>query len=176
MKALEFAEIVGKLKLVKRTGWVRRGVPGPESVAEHSYRLAVLAMAFAPLANVDENKAIKMALVHDLAEAIIGDIVTFQGGEAMPNRDAKLEKERQEMRNILGLADLNIELFDEFVANKTTEAKLINDLDRLEMAITGVEYAKDHGTNITEILATAEALIQTSFVKNLLQELINQPE
>lgn len=176
MKALVFAGIAGNLKRVKRTGWVRRGVPEPESVAEHSYRLAVLAMALAPSSGVDENKVIKMALVHDLAEAIIGDIVTFKGGEPMPNRDAKLKNERQEMVKILELVDVDIAIFDEFVVNNTAEANFVNDLDRLEMAITGIEYAREHGTNVDEILATAEALIQTKQIKSLLQELVSRPE
>jgi putative hydrolase of HD superfamily len=176
MNALEFADIAGKLKRVKRTGWVRREVPDPESVADHSYRLAVLALALAPLSGVDENKVIKMALIHDLAEAIIGDIVTFKGGEALTNRDSKLKKERQEMKEILDLIDLDTTIFDEFVANSTTEAKFVNDLDRLEMAITGVEYAREHDIDVTEILATAEALIQTEQVRSLLQELVSSSE
>lgn len=176
MKALEFADIVGKLKRIERTGWVRRGVPKPESVAEHSYRLAVLAMALAPEFALDENKVIKMALIHDLAEAVIGDIVTYKGGKAMSNRDAKLKKEREEMAKILVLVDLDIKIFDEFVENNTTEAKFVNDIDRLEMAITGVEYARAHGTDTSEILATAESLIQSREIRKLLQELVNQPE
>ena len=73
MRILDFALLAGKLKELKRAGWIRHHVPLPESVAEHSYRVAMLAMVLAKRANVDELTAIKIALVHDLAEVEVGD-------------------------------------------------------------------------------------------------------
>lgn len=56
---LEIANLVGLLKKTIRTGWVRRGVAGPESVAEHSYRMAMLALFYGPY--VDRNEAERTA-------------------------------------------------------------------------------------------------------------------
>ncbi len=63
---IKFAKIVGKLKRLKRTGWVKNNIIDPESVAEHSFRLAVLTMVLAPKVGVDQLKTTKMALIHDL--------------------------------------------------------------------------------------------------------------
>ena len=65
---LEFLRAVGGLKGLTRRGWLEAGIKNPESVAEHSYRTAVLAMILADLQGLDAEKAIRMALLHDMAE------------------------------------------------------------------------------------------------------------
>lgn len=83
------------LQLTKRTGWVRCNVAGPESIADHMYRMAMMAMlcnssstssgtssngattsssSSSGSAPIDSVHCMKMALVHDIAEAIVGDI------------------------------------------------------------------------------------------------------
>src|SRR5918912_251677 len=71
------AAAAGSLKEVRRQGWVDRGVADAESVADHSYRLAVLAWAVARARGLDAGRAVLIALVHDLAEAEIGDETPF---------------------------------------------------------------------------------------------------
>jgi putative hydrolases of HD superfamily len=61
------------LQQTPRTGWVRSGVANPESIADHMYRMAVLALTTAG-SEYDQCKLVKMAIVHDLAEALVGDI------------------------------------------------------------------------------------------------------
>src|SRR3989338_10390104 len=72
---IKFAEVCGKLKKTLRTGWVNRKIKNPESVAEHCWRAAVLCLVLADK-NLDKNKLVKMAVVHDLEEALTGDIIT----------------------------------------------------------------------------------------------------
>ena len=69
-----FARAAGKLKIAKRTGWANRFLPS-ESVADHSYRTALLAAVIADYAGLrcDMNKTLKMALIHDLGESFLGD-------------------------------------------------------------------------------------------------------
>ena len=55
------------LKKTKRTGWIRAGVVNPESVADHSFRMAFLALILGKDMGVDTQKAVCMALVHDIA-------------------------------------------------------------------------------------------------------------
>jgi 5'-deoxynucleotidase YfbR-like HD superfamily hydrolase len=85
MKWLEFAHIIGKLKSLVRTGWTRYDVRDPEDVADHSFRTALLALVLAKEAGVDAEKAVAMALVHDIGEAKIGDIITAHGRRTLPN-------------------------------------------------------------------------------------------
>ena len=71
--ALDFFHIVGDLKHVKRTGWVVRDIDQPESVADHMYRMAMLVFMLQDL-TINKDRLLKICLVHDLAEAIVGDI------------------------------------------------------------------------------------------------------
>jgi len=73
-QALEFLRVVGKLKTLKRTGWVNNGVALPESVADHMYRMAMCSFLITDPA-LDRARLMKLAVVHDLAEALVGDIV-----------------------------------------------------------------------------------------------------
>ncbi|MEM5772607.1 MAG: HD domain-containing protein [Candidatus Aenigmatarchaeota archaeon] len=75
---IEFFKTIGKLKKIERTGWVTNvGIENPESVAEHSFRSAVLCMIFSDIKKLDTEKMVRMALIHDLAEALIGDWDNF---------------------------------------------------------------------------------------------------
>ena len=62
-----------ELKQLSRTGWVRSGVENPESVAAHSWGMAVLALRLAPK-ELDTEKILSLCLVHDLPEVRVGDL------------------------------------------------------------------------------------------------------
>merc|ERR1712110_1366834 len=61
-RELDFLDFVGKLKEVKRAGWVRSGVDGAESVADHTYRMTCMCFVLNPADGVDQTKCMKMAL------------------------------------------------------------------------------------------------------------------
>ena len=171
---LEFFLSVGKLKKVKRSGWIRYHIVDPESVAEHSFRTALLAMSLAPKVGVDQAKTTKMALIHDLAEAEIGDIVTHKGTEDLPNLPEKIKAERKAFVSMFSLLDEagTIALFDEFEANTTPEAQFVKQLDVLEMAIQAYEYEKEYQVNLEEFLDYAKSKIKISELLSLLDEML----
>src|SRR3989339_2211175 len=74
---IDFLHKVGQLKGLKRTGWVYKNIPDPESVAEHSFRTAILALVLADELKADKERLVKMALIHDLAESITGDLTPW---------------------------------------------------------------------------------------------------
>ena len=76
---LEVMHLVEQLKLQKRTGWVRNDVKSPESIADHMYRMAILSLLSEEDQELDIGKCVQMAVVHDLAEASVGDITPFDG-------------------------------------------------------------------------------------------------
>ncbi len=76
MDIIRFFSKIRKLKEIERSGWVVSGVKKPESVADHSFGVALLVMLLGKNKNIDLEKALKMALIHDLGEAITGDIIT----------------------------------------------------------------------------------------------------
>lgn len=107
----------------------------PESVAEHSWRLALMAMLLTgEFPELDLNRVIRMCLIHDLGEAFTGDIPTFVKTDADSRREDDLFD-----RWIQTLpADVRGEwesLLEEMNAQKTGEAKLFKALDRLEAVI-----------------------------------------
>jgi putative hydrolase of HD superfamily len=174
MKILELALISGKLKRLKRTGWLRHKIDNPESVAEHSYRVALLVMFLAPKIGADVHKAIRMALLHDLGEAEIGDIVTVEGSKRLANLTEKLEKERAAMVKILSLSESTEEclaLFDEYEENKTKEAQLVKQVDRLEMAIQAHEYEQEYKINLDEFFETTHSEVTDEYLTSILEDI-----
>jgi putative hydrolases of HD superfamily len=176
MNLLNFAFILGKLKTLKRTGWIDYGVPNPESVAEHSFRTAILAMVLAPKVGADENKVVRMALMHDVGEAEIGDIVTCKGTKELSNFSEKLVAERKAFRNILSLVEIEdeerIRLFAELEENKTKEARLVNQIDKLEMAIQAYEYEKKYKLNLQDFFDNADAKLVDSELQRIFKEIL----
>ncbi len=175
MKILEFAQIVGKLKRLKRTGWVKRKIPDPESVAEHSFRVAVLAMVLADKIGVDKDKVTKMALIHDLGEAIIGDIITYQGRKYLPILQEKKRKEMQAIKEIFSLIDGHeyVRLFEEYEEMKTKESQFVKQIDRLEFAIQTLEYEKQHKIKFPKEYSE---WVNTMIKYNELRKIVNEIE
>lgn len=143
MSLIDFAKTVGKLKKVKRTGWVVAGIKNPESVAEHSFRLAVLCMVIGKKLNLDTEKLIKMALIHDLAESIVGDLVLERGRKTVMNSQKKFNLEERAIKNLFSKINNGkdcVKLWNEFNEQKTPEAQLFKQLDKFEMVVQALEY------------------------------------
>lgn len=172
-KLLQFTNIVGKLKRLKRAGWVKYKVKNPETVAEHSFRLAILTMILAPKFKVDQLKAVKMALIHDIGETEIGDIITFDGTKETANLKDKIEAEKVALKNIFSIIQGNeyIALFNEFEEKKTKEAKLVKQLDKLEMAIQALEYESEQKLNLESFFTNSKMSIEDVYLKRILDEL-----
>jgi putative hydrolases of HD superfamily len=173
MKLIDFFEIVGKLKTIRRSGWVKNNVPSPESVAEHSFRTAVMAMILAPKVGVNVEKAIKMALIHDTGEAKIGDLIKFEGKSFLPDADEKIQKETAAVQEIMEGIDGReyLELFNEYVANKTKEAQFVKQVDKLERALQAYEYEKKNNIKLQDFFTSADFLIKNPVLRQLLEEI-----
>ena len=131
---IDFLNKIEKLKCNTRHSWTSSG--RQESVAEHSWRLAVMAILCTyEYPELDINKVIKMCLIHDFGEAITGDIPAF-----LKTAQNEIDEDRAVMKLLLELpADFRTELqalFDEMNARETPEAKLFKSLDNLEALIS----------------------------------------
>jgi putative hydrolase of HD superfamily len=144
----DFFYLVSELKRVPRKGWKSKvGIEHPESVADHSYGTAIMAMIFSDIHNLDTEKILKMALLHDLAESIIGD---FMPGEI--SVENKRLAENEAMKEILSKLPENIAakyqgIWDEYTMASTAESLLLHDIDKLEMAIQAVKYSSEGFSN-----------------------------
>lgn len=139
---IEFFKNSGQLKKIPRSGWVRVGIKSPESVADHTFRTAILCMIFSSLEGLDELKMLQMALIHDLSEAIIGDLT--------PSEKIKADKNDEEnaMENLLAflpkeILDKYLKIWHEYAVGKTDESKAVRQLEKLEMAMQAIEYEDD---------------------------------
>lgn len=171
---MEFAYIVGKLKTLQRTGWTRYDINNPESVADHSYRVAMLAMFLANELKLDQNRVVKMALIHDLGEAVIGDIPSNNpDGTTNPASLSKFELEHKALLEILGTIGREewIAYFEEFAAGKTAEARLVTGIDKLEMALQALEYEQTHNIRLDEFFVDARAKISDPMLSSLLDNI-----
>lgn len=144
---LEFFHVLERLKTQKRTGWVNHDVPGPESIADHMYRMAVLAMCTSD-EQLDISKCVMMCIVHDLAEAQVGDIAPSEGISKAEKR--KLETDAMhnfvhEMLHDSPAAQRIMALWQEYEDGISAEARFVKDLDRFEMASQALEYERGHG-------------------------------
>ncbi|KAF0773668.1 hypothetical protein AaE_002133, partial [Aphanomyces astaci] len=140
--AVEFLRICGQLKRLKRTGWVNHHVNGPESVADHMYRMAMCTLLLDGDSSLDKTRCIKMAIVHDLAESFVGDITPHDG----VSNDEKHRLELNAIDDIcsrLGHSQAALEikeLWHEYEDAKSDEAKLVKDFDKFEMILQADEY------------------------------------
>lgn len=137
MEARQFIDFLGKIEKLKcntRHSWTTSGKQ--ESVAEHSWRLSVMALLCADeYPNLDINKLIKMCLIHDFGEAITGDIPSFLKTE----KDES--KEEDAINSLLAMLPekTSVELsalFTEMNEMKTDEAKLFKALDNMEAVVS----------------------------------------
>ena len=161
-----------KLKHLPRTGWLRHGIEIPETVASHSWQMAMMAMQLSGTritTAYDYNKVIKMCLCHDLGESIIGDIT--------PNEATYATKQTVEKQAIKQIAEQGnipeiISLFAEYTENKTPEAQLANDLDKLDMYAQALDYEnKNPQKDLSEFKHSAKLALKTDIGKALLHEL-----
>lgn len=136
-----FIQSIFRLKKIKRTGWLAKGkILNGESIADHSYSLSALCMVFSDILGLDTEKVMKMCIIHDLAESIIGDI--------MPGEIADKEKKMKEnkvMKSILFSLPVSVRIdyfgiWKEFLLNGSQEAQLVHKVDKLEMLLQAREY------------------------------------
>ncbi len=138
---IKFLEIAGMLKRTPRAGWVEVGVYQPESVADHTFRTAILCLLYADMEGLDPLKVLRMALIHDLPEAIIGDLTPSQKTEETG------EKEETAINHILNLLpprqrEKYIAVWNEYQEGKTREAQAVRQLEKIEMVLQAKEYEK----------------------------------
>lgn len=142
----KFYFVVSKLKNIKRSGWIERGVSNPETVSSHSFMSSLLSLILVPK-GIDKEKVIKMMIVHGIAESLTGDLITKENW-AEGGTTTKIEKsrlERKAMDEILSNLDDDIRneilsLWEEFDKDKTPESQFVNDMDTFEMTLQAMDY------------------------------------
>ncbi|AMQ18354.1 HD domain-containing protein [Thermococcus peptonophilus] len=160
-----FVEL-GNLKKLKRTGWVLRGVSNPESIADHSFRTALITLFLADElkrrgVEINPDKALRIALIHDIGEARITDIPQ----PALKYVD-KSEAERKAVEDLLKTSPLPEEYYQlwlEYEEGSTPEGRLVRFADKLEMLIQALEYESAGASGLDEFWSTLESIRKSEF-------------
>ncbi|XP_061350181.1 uncharacterized protein LOC133295372 isoform X2 [Gastrolobium bilobum] len=174
--AIDFLSICHHLKTTKRAGWVRKDVEDPESIADHMYRMGLMALIAADIPGVDRNKCVKMAIVHDIAEAIVGDI-TPSDGISKEEKSRREQEALDHMCKVLGggpRAKEIAELWTEYEANSSPEAKFVKDLDKVEMILQALEYEDEQGKDLVEFFQSTAGKFQTEIGKAWASEIVSR--
>ena len=141
---LDFLKTAANLKKISRQGWVNKlSIDSPESVADHSYSMAIIGMVISDLQNYDSEKIIKMILLHDLAESKIGDHTPEQLGKEKKNKleNNAFDEIIKDLPNLIKSQYLQI--WQEYQENNSLESKIVHQIDKLEMVIQAKIYEKD---------------------------------
>ncbi|AEC51874.1 hypothetical protein PNA2_0958 [Pyrococcus sp. NA2] len=144
---LEKILLAQTLKRLPRMGWLIKGVQRPESIADHSFGVVFITLLLAEMlkekrVRIDVERALKIAIVHDLAEAIITDVPI--------SAQEFLDKDEAEERVFKSLFPEFYELYLEYRDGSSTEAQLVRLADKLDMILQAYQYELSGHRNLGE--------------------------
>ena len=141
---LDFFKTAVNLKKISRQGWINKlSLKHPESVADHSYSMAIMGMVISDLENYNSEKMLKMILLHDLAESKIGDYTPNQ-----ISKENKIKIENNAYDEIINTLPDAIKLqygkiWEEYQKQESPESKIVHQIDKLEMVLQAKMYQKE---------------------------------
>lgn len=133
------------MKTIKRQGWIDKlDIANPESVADHTFAMAVMGMVIADSEKYNVEKILKMILLHDLAESITGDFTPDS-----IKKDKKIFLENKTFEKILtnlpeNLQKQYLQIWNEYQENISKDSKFVHQIDKLEMALQAKNYSKEN--------------------------------
>nr|ALS89570.1 HD domain protein [uncultured bacterium] len=141
-----------RLKGLERTGWMLRGIAqGAESVADHSYGVVVAAMLLADEVaargvHVDVERVLRMAVVHDWAEARVGDMprtaTEYFGSEARKRAEGAAFKDIVAPLMAVGLLEKYVALHDDYEERESLEARLVKAADVIDLLVQTLSFER----------------------------------
>lgn len=160
MPVANFLYEVGYLKRVPRTGWLVAGVQNPESIAEHSFRAAIIGMVLAYLEGADPAKTAMLCLLHDTQETRIGDVPSV-GKAYVTTVDNPSVTADQVVGFPESLADALVSLVTEYEGRESPEAILARDADKLECLLQAREYLATGHEDVPPWIETSAAAVRS---------------
>jgi len=164
---LNFIAEAGMLKRTARSGWAVLGIKGPESVAGHSFRCAVLGYVLAVMEGVDPYRVLSMSLFHDIHEARITDL------HKMAQRYMDLGKieDKVFLEQVSSLPDKVKKglssMRREYNLQETKESIIVRDADILECLIQAKEYTQQGFSQAEKFMKKAPVHLKTSSARKL---------
>lgn len=174
---VRFWEFAARLKAEPRRGWLKKlRLQRTESVADHSFALSLLCLFEGERRSYNVERLLKLALLHDLEEAITGDL-TPEDKESRGEDVVRVQKisAREELLSCFPKENQRVyrELWSELENESSKEAQLVDELDKLEMALQASEYAKGgiEATKLKEFYDSSRSAIKDPKLRRLLDEI-----
>jgi putative hydrolase of HD superfamily len=147
-----------------RTGWILRGIAAQESIGAHVLGTQFVVMALGPriVPRIDTERALALALLHDVPEAWLGDLPRTAAGLFPPGVKAQAE-DRAAEELLPPLAPLALERWREFRANTTREARFVRVCDRLQLGVRLVGHHRLGVRGLDDFEATVAGLDCSEF-------------
>lgn len=168
-----------RLKALPRTGWLLRGVRDVESIADHGFGVAWIALLLADRAvaagmPVNVEKILRLALLHDLSEARTGDLPStikpYFPGTTLKQAD---EQATRDILQPLGECGTNyLALWHEYEQRTSLEARLVKAADKLDLLCQAREYEKGGANNLAEFWDKAEEDFAALGLNELLADIL----
>lgn len=160
---------IGLLKRYKRTGWFVAGVHDPESIADHSFRTAIIASVLAVMEGADPERAALLSLFHDSQETRLTDIP--HNARKYVTRASNEEVTADQTRGLPGaVAQMISGVVGEYEGRTSAEAICARDADKLECLIQAIEYREQGNRNTGPWIDTALAQLRTASARRLADE------
>lgn len=170
---IKFYREIDKIKNTKRNGWEKIGIKNAkDTIASHSFGATLISWVLSKRANLDENKLIKLLLIHDLIMAHVDDITPFN-----KEYPSKREKENLSYKKLLKNVPLEIKeefdlLFREYQEEKTEIAILARECDKLDTLFQAVMYSEKLGQNkLSRFILSYEDKFKSETGKSILKDL-----
>ena len=151
----------GQLKRLPRSGWSFAGIKHPESVAEHSWRTALIGLFLAKIENADVSKVLKMCILHDLAETRTGDV------NRVNDRYIEDKGEERAFEDILNFDSEFLQIAKEYNEKKTKESIVARDADLLEVFVQAKEYKETGYPSVASWMNNSKKALKTKSAKEL---------
>jgi putative hydrolase of HD superfamily len=158
---------MGQLKRVKRSGWWMTGITDPESVAEHTFRTAILGYLLASLEGADPMKTASICLFHDTPETRTNDLHRLGKRYIEVKESEKTVLGEQLSRLPQPIARDVAGLVEEYEARESLESRVAHDADALECLIQAREYQVQGYAEVQDWIDNCRAALKTDAAQNL---------
>jgi putative hydrolase of HD superfamily len=156
----------GLLKLSKRSGWWLCGVKDPESIAEHSFRTAIIAGLLAGMEGADPARATFLAVWHDSQETRVGDIPHL--GRRYLQAASNEQVTEDQTAGLPAVLEEHLRaLVREYESNDSLEARCAHDADKLECLFQAIEYRDSGHRNVAGWIEASRTKLQTKSAERL---------
>ena len=166
---------VEALKRLVRKGWTLRGIPNPESVADHIFGVSSLAIYFGKERNLNMETLLITSIIHEACEIELGDITPYDGFSKEEKQKLETESATKFLLEVDSTGKL-AELWKDFEYERTEEGRLVKDIDRLEMLLQAFMYENKLPKSLDEFYLYAEKTVNDPEMKTIVQEIMKMQE